>query len=1018
MFLSKLSINRPVFIIMLTLALIAFGLMGLSKIGIDLFPNVDLPIVTVVAVYPGADSKAIENDVVKKIEDSVATLSDIKHIESFSFANVGQLVITFNDGVDVRIAAQDVRDKLAAIKETLPEDVKSPVVEKVDMNAIPILSLILKAPSGENITKMTKIADKMIKNRLQNIEGVGAVNMFGGRQREIRILMNPLSINEYNIPAMSFIQMMQGSFVEIPAGGIKMNKDKEEIVLKTNGLAKSVDQIRGTELMSFYGSKVKIQDIAKVEDGLEEEESASFRDLTPAIALQVQKQAGSNVVKMAEDIKKELKKLEPVLPEGYSVEVVSDNSPFIKRTVKSSMEDLGLGALFAVIIIFLFLRNFRASLIVAAALPTSIIGTFLFIKAAGFTLNYITTLALSLSVGLLVDDAIVVIENIFRHMEMGKKRLAATLDATKEIGFAVLSVTLTIIAVFGPIVYMKGMIGKIFQQFGVSVAIAVVISLLVSFTLTPLLSAKLLKEESKTFFIYRWMETLLVAVENTYVKIIAFVLRHKAIVFTAAVIIFISSLALTGLLKKTFMDQMDEGDFDINIELPGESSLDQGKEVIRDVVQRVSVFKWQDYTFSTVGGGASKEKNKIVMRVKMKPLKERTTGQFDAMDETRKALDPVREKYSAKIAVNMKNEWGGGDTSPIQVSVAGSDYDAVKRDAAKMIAYMQKEGSFTEIINSDKGLRKELNININHGKMADLGVNPAESGMVLRYLFSGEKVANYKDQGEMYDIKAYLDPAYRNLDIVPNLALRGNNGQITRLGEVASVGYGTSEIIITRLDRSRLVKISSSMTKESDLGGQIDKLKSFAKDNFDKGNRLVLGGDAEMMDESFTNLIEVLIIAIFLIYIILSSQFNSFIHPLTIMSALPFAATGAIVSLYITDMSLSIMSFIGLIMLMGLVTKNSILLVDFTIKKMEEGADAASALMQAGKVRLRPILMTTMATIFGMIPVAIATGEGVEMKHPLAWSVIGGIMFSTLITLFIVPVVFSFFDKISIRSKG
>ncbi len=1013
MFLSRLSINNPVFIIMLTLALMIFGMVGYSKMGTDMFPNVDIPYVTITAIYPGADSRTVENDVVKKIEDVVATLPDIKHINGVALSNVGQVVIQFNDKVEVNRAAQDVRDKIATIMDTLPKDVETPQVEKIDLQAIPVLSLVMKAPPGENMAKITDIAEKKIKNVLQTINGVGSVDMYGGREREIKVLMNPLKVAGYNMSAGDIVNIMRSRFTEIPAGTVKMNKDTEEIVVKSNSEPAKVSDIENTPVASIQGNSILVKDIARVEDGLEEEKSASFLDKTAAVGLQVQKQRGVNVVKMAETVKAEIEKIRKTLPEGYGVEIVSDNSPFIKKAITSSIEDVFIGALLAVLIIFLFLRNTRASFIVATALPASIIGTFLFIYAVGYTLNYMTTLALSLSVGLLVDDAIVIIENIFRHMEMGKKRVQAVLDATQEIGLAVLAVTLTLVAVFGPIVYMEGMIGKMFQAFGLTVSVAVLISLVVSFTVTPLLSSMILKEESQTFFLYRWMEKLLIFLENGYAKMISLALKQKLLTFIVAVALFVGGLSMTGLLKKTFIDKQDQGTFDINIELPGESSIDLGKDIAAQVADKINVFEWKELMFTTIGGGARSEKNKILFRVKMKDRNKRTATQFTAMDDSRKALDFLKEKYNARISVTEKDELGGGHATPIQFNIAGTDFDLLKQDAAKVLAFMGKDGAFTDIINSDQGLRKEIKIKLNHTKMNDLGVNPVETAATLRYLFSGEKIANYKESGEMYEMKVYADTPFKDLDFIKNISLRGSGREMVRMGDIADVSYGASEVIINRMERARIIKITASLNQGYDLGGQVNKLKDFAAENFNKEHSVFFGGDAEMMKDTFSSLLGVLITAIFLIYIILASQYNSFIHPFSIMAALPFAVTGAFGSLYLTGQSLGLMSFIGLIMLMGIVTKNSILIVDFTLQKKRFGMDTTKALIEAGRVRLRPILMTTLATIFGMLPVAISSGEGSEIKHPMAYAVIGGVIFSTIVTLFVVPVIFYFFDNIA-----
>jgi HAE1 family hydrophobic/amphiphilic exporter-1 len=1023
MFLADLSIRNKVFIAVISISLIVFGGLAYKSLGIALFPNADLPIVTVTAMYPGADPETIEKDVVEKIENAVSSISGIKHIQGFALNSVGQIVVTFADSVDIRIAAQDVRDKVATVQDDFPDDVETPIVGKVDFQAVPVLSIVVQAPPGEKLNELTRITEKYVKNQIQTLYGVGAVNMYGGRKREIKLLLDPVKMEGVNIPAYTFVQLLQGTFLNIPAGSMKLLGNSEDITVKSTSERNDVEKMRNTPIMNAGDSSIKVRDIAEVEDGLEEEESASYQDLNSTVALQIQKQGGVNVVKMADLVKKELEKIRKLLPEGYKIEIVSDSSPFIKRAIDSSVEDILVGSVLAVLIIFLFLRNIRASLIVATALPTSIVGTFFAIWALGYTLNYITTLALSLAIGLLVDDAIVIIENIYRHLEMGKTKVQAALDATKEIGFAVLAITLTIIAVFGPIVYMEGMVGKIMRQFGVTVSVAVAISLLISFTVTPLLSSLVLKEESKTFFLYRVMEFLLEKLENGYATAIRVVLKSpisKILVFLLGIAFFAVGISLAGKLKSNFMDKMDQGIFDVNIELQGEASLDQSKMVTREVVEIVSKKSWVDFTFSTVGN-ESKEKNKMVVRVKMKPLEQRKTTQMAAMDELREDLAFLRSDFDADFSVAEMNEFGGGNQAPIQFNILGPDYEEIRRDAAKLMAFMKKDGGFTDIINSDKGQKKELRVEIDHEKASKLGVSPMVISLALRQLFSGEKVANFKDKGDMYDIKVYLDTAYKNLESLRSLPLTtAPTGQIVKVDDVANITYGTQDVIINRLDRNRMITISGdyAVAKKTSLGEQVAKAEKFAKQNFSKKNKMTQGGEAEMMEESFSSLLVTVFISLFLIYAILASQFNSFIHPLTIMSAIPFAITGAFFSLWITGMSLSIMSAIGIIMLMGLVTKNSILLVDFAIDRIKQGLSAHDALEQAAKIRLRPILMTTLAIIFGMIPVVVASGEGAEIKHPMAWSVMGGVIFSTMVTLFIVPVIFSFFDMFRRKKKA
>lgn len=1009
MFLSKLSIQRPVFISMIAIALVVFGYMGYKNLGIDLFPNVDIPVVFITTVYPGADAATIENDVVKKIEDAVGTVNGIKHIHGSAYQNIGTVVIEFDVEVNINVAAQEVRDKVSIIQKDLPKDIEAPKVEKFDFQSFPIVTLVLKAPPGEKLSEVTQIAEKKVKNQIQMLYGVGNVEVIGGRKREIRIHLDPYKMNSLNIPPLTLIRLISGVSTDMPAGNLKMKGDSEEVVIKSDSEAKSVEKLRNIPIMNIGGSMLKIGDFSTVEDGMEEEESASYRDLSPTVALQVRKQPGINTVKMAEDVKASLPEIEKILPSGYKLEIASDSSPFIRRAVENSIDDILIGAFLAILTVFLFLRNIRATIISALALPTSVIGTFLAVKALGFTLNYMTTLALSISIGLLVDDAIVVIENIFRHKEMGKDRVTASLDATNEIGFAVIAITLTIVSVFGPTIYIHGVMGQFFKQFGITVSVAVLISLFVSFTVTPLVSSLILEDESKDFWLYRWIEKILTAVENGYASSVGWVLNHKAMTFIVFMLIFVMSLGLSSKLKKEFVGRHDEGTFTLKIELPGDTSIEKSKIVTREVVEKIKAEPWQEFVLSTVGGGAAKEKNIINVFVRMVPVQERTIDQAAAIDDIRKKFEYLVTKYEAKVSLG-----DAGNGAPLQVSVLGADYDRVSQNAQKLLSWMKKNENLVDIQTTEKGNKKELRIQYDHKKMAELGVSPAESGLALRQMVAGYKVANFKEKGEMYDIKVYIDPTYLTLENIKNISLNTNKGGSVRLSDVANITYDSSEILISRQERNRKVGITAGITKDASVGQEADKIRQFVKDNFTDGVQIRFLGEAERMQESFADLGQVLIIAIILIYMILASQFNSFIHPFTIMSALPFAMTGALGSLYLTNLPLSIFSFIGIIMLMGLVTKNSILLVDFAVKGMEERAlDMRSALIEAGRIRLRPILMTTFAMIFGMMPIAVAVSEGSEIKRPMAVTVMGGLIFSTIVTLFIVPIIFSFFNRIT-----
>ncbi|MFO7735416.1 MAG: efflux RND transporter permease subunit, partial [bacterium] len=568
MFLSKISLKNPVFITMLTIALIAFGLVSVKTLGVDQFPEMDIPFATVSVIYPGADSEKVEDEIITTIEDAVGTISGIDELQSFSIDNAGFIVIRFSENVDSVTAVQDVRDKISTVKKELPDDAEEPVVEKFDMNTESIISLILKTPSGADEAEINDKADTLVKTPLQSVEGVGRVNMIGGREREIKILLNPFKTGQYNMSALNFFRIVASSMQEIPAGTIKMLDNNEEIGVSSDGKVSSVEEIMSLPLFKAGENTVELSDVAVVLPGLEKEESAAFRNISPAIAFEIIKQGDANVLKVANRIKEQLPEIEKNLPEGYSIEIAIDKTPFIENAVNGTVENIFAGALLAMLIIFLFLMNKRAALIVAVSLPTSIIGTFLFVKIMGFTLNMVTTLALSLCVGILTDDAIVVIETIFRHIKKGKGKIKACIDATKEVGLAVISSELALISVFGPITLISGLTGAIFKEFGITIVFAIIISVLVSFTVSPLLASVILKKEKRKNIVFRIFGMFIKKLERRYSRAVGWSLNHRAVILSAASLIFLSSLLLIPKIPTTFIPEMDMGRFTITMELP------------------------------------------------------------------------------------------------------------------------------------------------------------------------------------------------------------------------------------------------------------------------------------------------------------------------------------------------------------------------------------------------------------------------------------------------------------------
>lgn len=1016
MFLSKFSIKNPVITIMLVIALIAFGAFSLQTLDVELTPSIDAPVVTVTTIYPGADSKTIEEEITKITEDELAVINGIDNLSSTVVDNLSLTVVKFKDGVNTDRAVQDIRDKITFVKRSLPEDAEDPIVEKLDINAVAILSVILKAPAGENPSVVTEFAEKKVKESLASVNGVGKVELYGGREREVKLLMDPLKVDSFDIPPLSLIQARGASSLKIPAGTIKMNNGTKDVNIRGDGEITQIDKLLEMPLIKAKnGSTLKVKDFARVVDGIEEEQSASFMGLTPAIGMDVKKQGKVNVVKLAKEVRAEVDQIRKTLPEGYSLEIIGDTSPFTQTAVQGSVKDVFLGAILAMLVVLLFLMNKKAALIVAVSLPTSIIGTFLFVKTMGFSLNIMTTLALSICVGILTDDAIVVIEAVLRHIRMGKTKIRATIDATKEVGFAVLAAEMTLIAVFGSTVMMEGIVGQFFKEFGMTVIFAILISLTVSFTVIPLFSSIFLKTEKKTFFIFRFMDKFLHKLDNIYAKIVELALKHKIIVIILSLSLLFGGVSLLGKLKSEFMPTIDMGIFTVKMELPSGTSIEQTKKVNREVIEKISDFNWEKSIYSSIGAGATKEKNLITLKVTMTDRDKRKEKVLDAIDQTRYALKEVSERHNAKLSFISQNDSSSMGV-PIQLNLLGNSFEDLEKASRILMNFMKNESGFKDVMSDNKGYKKEIIVKFDHDKMTDLGVNTAESAATLRYLISGIKVAKmYNDSGDTDEVKIYVDDPYKNLNYIKSIPLKSSRHPDIKLADVADIRYGSSIVQIQRYNKQRTIKISADIAKGHDMGTLMAKLRNFATDNLPENVSYAESGMAETMSKSFSDLLTALIISIFLIYIVLSGQFNSFIHPFTIMSALPFAMTGAIFTLYTLNIPLSVFGFIGLILLMGIVTKNSILLVDHAIQLKSKGMDVTKALVESARTRLNPILMTALTTILGMVPVVVSTAEGSELKHAMGWAVIGGLIFSTFVTLIIVPVIFSLFDKLTLK---
>ncbi|MDY7233048.1 efflux RND transporter permease subunit [Hyalangium rubrum] len=1007
-------IKRPVFTIMLMAAVVVFGLYAYPRIGVDQFPNVDIPVVTVTTLLPGADPESMEKNVSDPLEEVLNTLNGVDEVSSINLENVSQIIISFKLDTNLDVAAQDVRDRVQATLRSLPDDIEAPVIEKFDIGAAPIVTLSLSGSLP--IEELTRVAEDVVKPSLQSQPGVGSISVVGGRKREIQLVVDPQRLRGYGLAIGDVSQALQAQSVDLPGG--RATQGGRERIVRLTAEARSVSEIGNIILASPNGTPVRVRDVAAVVDGAQEARGLARSDSGAAVALVVRKQSGANTVQVAELVKESLAEINAGLPEGVAVSTVSDNSTSIRASIHAVQVDMVLGGVLSVLIVLLFLRNLRSTLVSAIALPVSVVGTFAVMALLGFTFNIITMLALTLSIGLLIDDAIVVIENIVRHLEEGKTPVQAALEGTRQIAVAVFAVTLAIVAVFIPVAFMEGMIGRFFYQFGVTVAVAVLISYAVSMTLTPMLSSRLLKGHGHDTpsRLSAAIERVLVGMEDWYRRALGAVLNRRGLAMAAAVGVLVLTLGMARFLKFTFIPASDNGAVRVTLELPVGSTLEDTERELGIVAQQVRTLEGVKDTFSTAGGGTLEEVHKGEVLVNLVPRKERS---FDQESFKTRLRDTLAQRPGVLMSVqDSSGVGGGGRTQQVQYVLRGTDWAQVTAASEKMLAVMKSNPGFTDIDTTYRSGKPQYDVRIDRERAAQLGVPAAQVGISLRAYLGRDEFMTYREGGETYDVKLRLpDATLASQEALGQLTVRTSSGQLVELRNVANITPSEGPVQIDRLNQQRQITLLANLAPGYTLGEGMSFLTAKAPQELPKGVTGGFSGNAKEMGKTMGAFATALGLGILLLYMILAAQFESYIHPFTIMLSLPFALIGAIGALLLSGNALSMIALIGVIMLMGLVVKNGILLVDFTQQLREAGKSAREALLQAAPVRLRPILMTTIAMVAGMVPVALARGDGAETRVPMALVIIGGLITSTVLTLVVVPVVYSLLDGLASRKR-
>ena len=1092
MWLTDVSIRRPVFIAMFVLAIVVLGARSRSDLKAELYPNIEIPFISIVTAYPGAGPQEIENLVTDRIEEAVSGIAGLKNVTSTSRESLSVVALEFELGTNLDTAAADVRDKLSAIRGELPRDAVDPSVIKFDVSAMPVVTLGMSG--GVSARELRRIADDIVKDRLARVKGVSAVYVSGGDVREISVAIDKDRLQAYGLSIGQVVAAITAENLNIPGGSIK--ERAREYGVRVLGEFKDVEQIREMRLYISGGPTgedyvVRLGDIAEVSDTVAEKSVLTRLNGRDAVVLAVQKQSDANTVEVADGVKEEVERLKTVLPRGVEIILVTDQSVFVKSALHDVNRSLMEGIFLVVVIVFLFLHSARSTFVVALAIPTSIFATFIPMRALGFSLNMMTMLALALVVGILVDDSIVVLENIYRHLKMGKPPAVAALDGRSEIGLAAITITFTDVVVFVPIAFMSGIVGQFFRQFGLTVAIATLFSLFVSFTLTPMLASKWLKPEGEgtedepralTGRLFAAFDRFYSGLDARYRRLLAWALNNRmltVVIGTASLLVVFAmmfplgparipmavAVGALGLLGTVFsrsrnvglaftvavvvialtvrfpfgfemMPDVDQGEFSIVVEMPAGVSLERTDQVVRRIENILAnMGREVSYFYSTVGSSSAAgmmgggEEGPQYARITVKLIDRFAEGSGFLGFFRKPQRRPVREVMDEVVAktanipatairVAQVSRMGGGG-SPIQMEVTGYNLAELNRVANMIAERMSKVPGVVDVELSTKMGKPEYQISVDRVRAAEFGLTAAQIGSAVRTAFAGNTDSKFRIAGDEWDIRVWLNKESRTKgQELEDIVVGNYMGRPVYLKDVASIVVAPAPNKVERKNRERLVTVSANLATGYRLGN-VQQAINRAIADIPLGNvRVNAGGTSEMMRESFSSMFSALLLAIALVYMLMAALFESLLSPFIIMFALPQAMIGALLALLMTGNTLSIISNIGIIMLMGLVTKNAILLVDYTNTLRSRGLKRDDAILEAGPTRLRPILMTTMAMVFGMLPIAMATSNASEIRAPMAIAVIGGLLLSTLLTLVVIPVIYAIMDDIAVRLKG
>jgi len=1016
--LSQLAIRRPVTVLMIIFMLLLLGGVSITRLGLDLFPNISLPIAAVYTEYSGAAPEEVEKMVTRPLEETLGTVSRVKGLESQSLEGASFIMAEFDWGTNMDFATLEIREKVDMAEYFLPEGTKKPVVFKFDPSLMPILQLGM---SGDySLADLQEVAEEIIKPRLERLEGVASVDVFGGLERELQVVVDPSRMKGYGVTLEQIAQALRAQNLSLSGGEVEEGASR--LLVRTTGDLESVEEIRSLPINTPKGL-IELGDVARVEETYKERTEYSWMNGRPSIGLAIQKRTDANTVRVAADVFRTLHELKKELPGGLEIEPVMDQSKFINRSIRDVVRNAVVGGFLAMLILFFFLRNLRTTLIIGAAIPISIISTFILIYFSGLTLNMVSLGGLALGVGMLVDNAVVVLENIYRHREEGAERVQAAVEGSSEITNAITSSTLTTVAVFVPIIFVGGMAATMFRELALTVSFSLVTSLLVALTLIPMMSVRLLvvRDGGPRNILTRGFDTLYGLVDGFYRRVLDWALRHRKAVVGLVVLSIVLTVLVAPRIGSEFLPNMDTGQINIQVELPSGSSLAATEEVVKkvervaqEIPEAETVFTSLGFTGSMAGeGGSGSEVGGVLIQLVEKEKRQHSTSEI---------VEELRQKVKGFAGAEIKVTEVGGFGSemlsgpPVVVKIKGDEFPVLRSLSEKVAQEIRAVQGTREVETSLGEGQPEIQVRVDRKKAASYGLTVAQVAQGLRSAFEGMVATRYRIDGDEIDVRLLLPEGHReDLADLKGLSLAGPGGTRVELAEVAELVRTIGPNTIEREDQVRVVSVTAQLAGR-DLGSVMadirQRLSSIA---LPAGYQIEYGGQSSEMRESFADLGLAFLIAVCLVYMVMAAGFESLVDPLTIMFSVPLAIVGAAFGLFLTGRPFSVIAFLGTIMLVGIVVNNAIVLLDYINILRRRGLERIEAIKRAGPVRLRPILITMLTTVLGMLPLALGIGEGAEADAPLATVVIGGLLLSTVLTLVVVPVFYTIFEDIGAR---